>query len=192
MDNLNEVVKMLVNELNEKIINDCKNSVALGPVEVPEVFDKWKQVLVDDTVSALDTTCNSSDVEQTMMIGVLKEIVQGGDFLFEADEKVEEFDFDFSEEEKDELIDWVDNNKLEAIKAVLFGYKVKEQLYYIIFPGFNFNDKYLNYSERNGYLLLCDKTELKYVKTQFTMDFIEEHFPEYKQFAVKVEEADVR
>lgn len=193
MDNLNEAVeavKMLANELDEKIINECKNSVVFGPVEVPEVFDKWKQALVDDTVSALDITYNSSDVEQTMMIGVLKEIVQGGDFLFEADEKVEEFDFDFSEEEKDELIDWVDNNKLEAIKAVLFGYKVKEQLYYVIFPGFNFNDKYLNYSERNGYLLLCDKTELKYVKTKFTMDFIEEHFPEYKQFAVKIEEVD--
>lgn len=187
MDNLNEAVeavKMLANELDEKIINECKNSVVFGPVEVPEVFDKWKQALVDDTVSALDITYNSSDVEQTMMIGVLKEIVQGGDFLFEADEKVEEFDFDFSEEEKDELIDWVDNNKLEAIKAVLFGYKVKEQLYYVILPGL-IDDSFLNYNLENGRLLIMDEVENSRYKTRFTMDFIEEHFPEYKQFAVE-------
>ena len=156
-------------------------------VEVPEVFDKWVCQLIDDTVDFFD---GNKDIENTMKIYVLELITRGGEALLEPRKKVEGFDFNLSEAEENELIDWVDNNKLEAIKAVLFGYKVKEQLYYVIFPGFNFNDKYLNYSERNGYLLLCDKTELKYVKTQFTMDFIEEHFPEYKQFAVKVEEVD--
>lgn len=159
-------------------------------VEVPEVFDKWKQALVDDTVSALDTTYNSSDVEKTMAIGVLKEIVQGGNALFEADEMVEEFEFDLSEAEENELIDWVDNNKLEAIKAVLFGYKVREQLYYVIFPRID-GSNFLNYHthDREAYFLM-GKEECFGYKTQFTMDFIEEHFPEYKQFAVKIEEVD--
>lgn len=160
-------------------------------VEVPEVFDKWKQALVDDTVSALDTTYNSSDVEKTMIIGVLKEIVQGGNVLFEADEMVEEFEFDLSEAEEDELIDWVHNNKLEAIEAVLFGYKVKEQLYYVILPKF-FIDRFLNYHKRMDMLTMGDGEENTEIKTRFTMEFIEEHFPEYKQFAVKVEEADAR
>lgn len=194
MDNLNEVVeavKMLANELDEKIINECKNSVVFGPVEVPEVFDKWKQALVDDTVSALDTIYNSSDVEKTMTIGVLKEIVQGGNALFEANEMVEEFEFDLSEAKENELIDWVDNNKLEAIKAVLFGYKVREQLYYVIFPRINGNN-FLNYYTHNGEVYFMGKEECFGYKTRFTMDFIEERFPEYKQFAVKVEEADAR
>lgn len=160
-------------------------------VVVPVVFDKWKQTLIDDVVSTLGSRgYNTEIIEKTMKVGVIELITRGGNGIFEYAEEVEDFYFDFNEDEEDELIDWVDNNKLEAIKAVLFGYKVKEQLYYVIFPGFNFNDKYLNYSERNGYLLLCDKTELKYVKTKFTMDFIEEHFPEYKQFAVKIEEVD--
>ncbi|MBF7131578.1 DUF1642 domain-containing protein [Pediococcus pentosaceus] len=162
-------------------------------VEVPEVFDEWKSTLMDEVVAGFVDTNFEEDIqsiENTMKIYVLELIIRGGEALLEPREKVEDFDFYLSEAEENELIDWVDNNKLEAIKAVLFGYKVKEQLYYVIFPGFNFNDKYLNYSERNGYLLLCDKTELKYVKTKFTMDFIEEHFPEYKQFAVKIEEVD--
>lgn len=160
-------------------------------VVVPAVFDKWKQALVDDVVSALDMVDDSNDVEKTMIIGVLKEIVQGGNVLFEADEMVEEFEFDLSEEEKAELIDWVDNNKLEAIKAVLFGYKVEEQLYYVIFPQL-FIDRFLNYDELYHDLTIADGEETDEIKTRFTMDFIEEHFPEYKQFAVKVEEADAR
>lgn len=158
-------------------------------IEVPEVFDKWKQALVDDVVSALDIADGSNDVEQTMMIGVLKEIVQGGNVLFEAEEMVEGFEFDLSEEEKAELIDWVDNNKLEAIKAVLFGYKVKEQLYYVVLPKLS-DDNFLNCNPKNNYLFIADKTEDDYYKTRFTMDFIEEHFPEYEQYAEKVEEVD--
>lgn len=158
-------------------------------IEVPEVFDEWKQALVDDVVSALDIADGSNDVEQTMMIGVLKEIVQGGNVLFEAEEIVEGFEFDLSEEEKAELVDWVDNNKLEAIKAVLFGYKVKEQLYYVVLPKLS-DDNFLNCNPKNNYLFIADKIEDDYYKTRFTMDFIEEHFPEYKQYAEKVEEVD--
>lgn len=158
-------------------------------IVVPVVFDKWKQALVDDVVSALDIADGSNDVEQTMMIGVLKEIVQGGDALFEAEKIVEGFEFDLSEEEKAELIDWVDNNKLESIKAVLFGYKVKEQLYYVILPKLS-DDNFLNCNPKNNYLFIADKTEDDYYKTKFTMDFIEEHFPEYEQYAEKVEEVD--
>lgn len=160
-------------------------------VVVPVVFDEWKQALVDDVVSVLDMADGSNDVENTMIIGVLKEIVQGGNVLFEADEMFEGFEFDLSEEEKDELIDWVDNNKLEAIKAVLFGYKVEEQLYYVIFPQL-FIDRFLNYNELYHDLTINDGEETDETRVRFTMDFIEEHFPEYKQFAVKVEEADAR
>lgn len=158
-------------------------------IVVPVVFDEWKQALVDDVVSALDIADGSNDVEQTMMIGVLKEIVQGGNVLFEAEEIVEGFEFDLSEEEKAELVDWVDNNKLEAIKAVLFGYKVKEQLYYVVLPKLS-DDNFLNCNPKNNYLFIADKTEDDYYKTRFTMDFIEEHFPEYEQYAEKVEEVD--
>lgn len=160
-------------------------------VVVPAVFDKWKQALVDDVVSALDMVDDSNDVEKTMIIGVLKEIVQGGNVLFEADEMVEEFEFDLSEEEKAELVDWVGNNRLDAIKAVLFGYKVEEQLYYVIFPQL-FVDRFLNYNELYHELTIDDGEETDEIKTRFTMEFIEEHFPEYKQFAVKIEEADAR
>lgn len=158
-------------------------------VVVPAVFDKWKQALVDDVVSALDMVDDSNDVEKTMIIGVLKEIVQGGNVLFEADEMVDEFEFDLSEEEKAELVDWVGNNRLDAIKAVLFGYKVEEQLYYVELPNV-IGSRFLNYCEDDGEILLADKGETYSCKTRFTMDFIEEHFPEYKQFAVKVEKVD--
>lgn len=163
-------------------------------IEVPEVFDKWKSALIDEIVAGFVDTNFEEDIpsiENTMKIFALELITRGGEALLEPHEKVEGFDFDLSEEEKDELIDWVDNNKLEAIKAVLFGYKVKEQLYYVIFPKF-FIDYFLNYHKKIDVFTMGDGEENTEIKTRFTMDFIEEHFPEYKQFAVKVEEADAR
>lgn len=161
-------------------------------VVVPVVFDKWKQTLIDEVVAGFVDTNFEEDIpsiENTMKTFALELITRGGEALLEPHEKVEGFDFDLSEEEKAELIDWVDNNKLEAIKAVLFGYKVKEQLYYVIFPKF-FIDHFLNYHKKIDVFTMGDGEENTEIKTRFTMDFIEENFPEYKQFAVKVEEVD--
>lgn len=160
-------------------------------VVVPAVFDKWKQALVDDVVSDLDMTNISGYVEKTMMIDAIEEIVLGGNAIFEAGEEVQEFNFNLNENEKSQLMDWINNNKLDAIKAILFGYKVEEQLYYVIFPQL-FVDRFLNYNELYHELTINDGEETDEIKTRFTMEFIEEHFPEYKQFAVKVEEADAR
>lgn len=192
MNNLDEMVKIAGNEIDKQTINDCKNNIELGPVEVPEVFDKWKQTLIDDVVSTLGSRGYSTDIiEKTMKVGVIELITRGGNEIFEYAEEVEDFYFEFNEDEENELIDWVDNNKLEAIKAVLFGYKVREQLYYVIFPRINGNN-FLNYYNHNGEVYFMGKEECFGYRTRFTMDFIEEHFPEYKQFAVKVEEADAR
>jgi hypothetical protein len=161
-------------------------------IEVPEVFDEWKSTLMDEVVAGFVDTDFEEDIpniENTMKIYVLGLITRGGEALLEPREKVEGFDFYLSEDEENELIDWVDNNKLEAIKAVLFGYKTKEQLYYVILPKL-IGYRFLNYDSKNDFLFIMDEIESKLLKTQFTMDFIEEHFPEYKQFAVKIEEVD--
>lgn len=154
-------------------------------VVVPVVFDKWKQTLIDDVVSTLGSRgYNTEIIKKTMKVGVIELITRGGNGIFEYAEEVEDFYFDFNEDEENELIDWVDNNKLEAIKAVLFGYKVREQLYYVIFPRINGNN-FLNYYTHNGEIYFMGKEECFGYETRFTMDFIEEHFPEYKQFAVE-------
>lgn len=161
-------------------------------IEVPGVFDEWKSTLMDEIVASFVDTNFEEDIpsiENTMKIYVLELITRGGEALLEPREKVEGFDFNLSEAEENELIDWVDNNKLEAIKAVLFGYKVKEQLYYVILPKL-IDDRFLNYDSKNDFLFIMNETDSKRFKTRFTMDFIEEHFPEYKQFAVKTEEVD--
>lgn len=163
-------------------------------VVVPVVFDKWKQTLIDEVVAGFVDTNFEEDIpsiENTMKTFALELITRGEEALLEPHEKVEGFDFDLSEEEKDELIDWVDNNKLEGIKAVLFGYKVKEQLYYVVLPRIDGNN-FLNYHTHDGKVYFMGEEECFGYETRFTMDFIEEHFPEYKQFAVKVEEADAR
>ncbi|WEA58298.1 DUF1642 domain-containing protein [Pediococcus pentosaceus] len=163
-------------------------------IEVPEVFDEWKSTLMDEVVAGfvdIDFEEDIPNIENTMKIYVLGLITRGGEALLEPREKVEGFDFYLSEDEENELIDWVDNNKLEAIKAVLFGYKIKEQLYYVILPKLS-GYRFLNYDSKNDFLIILDDIESQLLKTRFTMEFIEEHFPEYKQFAVKVEEADAR
>lgn len=163
-------------------------------IEVPEVFDEWKSTLMDEVVAGFVDTDFEEDIpniENTMKIYVLELITRGGEALLEPREKVEGFDFNLSEAEENELIDWVDNNKLEAIKAVLFGYKVREQLYYVILPRIDGNN-FLNYHSHDGKVYFMGKEECFGYETRFTIDFIEEHFPEYKQFAVKVEEADAR
>lgn len=161
-------------------------------IEVPEVFDKWKSALIDEIVASFVNTNFEEDIpsiEKTMKIYVLELITRGGEALLEPHEKVEGFDFYLSEEEKDELIDWVDNNKLDGIKAVLFGYKVKEQLYYVVLPRID-GDNFLNYHTHDGKAYFMGEEECFGYETRFTMDFIDENFPEYKQFAVKVEEVD--
>lgn len=159
-------------------------------VVVPVVFDKWKKALIDDVVSTLGSRgYNADTIEKTMEVGVIELIIRGRNGIFEYAEEVEDFDFDLNEEEKFKLVDWINNNKLEAIKAVLYGYKVEEQLYYVIFPHL-LVDRFLNYNELYHDLTIADGKETDEIKTRFTMEFIEEHFPEYKQFAVKVEEAD--
>nr|DAZ69647.1 MAG TPA: Protein of unknown function (DUF1642) [Caudoviricetes sp.] len=187
-------IEIKAGEINLAGYEITAHGIIKEEIEVPEVFDEWKSTLMDEVVAGFVDTNFEEDIpniENTMKIYVLELITRGGEALLEPREKVEGFDFYLSEDEENELIDWVDNNKLEAIKAVLFGYKVKEQLYYVIFPRF-FIDHFLNYHKRMDMFTMGDGEENTEIKTRFTMDFIEEHFPEYKQFAVKVEEADAR
>lgn len=177
-------------EINSAEYEITAHGIIEKEIEVPEVFDKWKSALIDETVASFVNTNFEEDIpsiENTMKIYVLELITRGGKALLEPREKVEEFDFYLSEAEEDELIDWVDNNKLEASKAVLFGYKVKEQLYYMILPRVDGNN-FLNYHTHDGKVYFMGKEECFGYKTRFTMDFIEEHFPEYEQYAVRVEE----
>lgn len=66
--------------------------------------------------------------------------------------------------------------------------EVEEELYYIKMPYARC--KVLNEDSRYGEVRFTDRIETAYFKTKFTLDCIEEKYPELKQFAVKVEEID--
>lgn len=66
--------------------------------------------------------------------------------------------------------------------------EVKEELYYIKLPYGK--DKYLNQKLANGAVIYADNEQFESFRTCFTMAYIEEVFPMFKQFAVKVEEEE--
>lgn len=64
--------------------------------------------------------------------------------------------------------------------------EVKEELYYIKMP--HGGGVVLNEVSQDDKVRFSDREETTHCKTKFTLDYIEEKYPEYKQFAVKVEE----
>lgn len=64
--------------------------------------------------------------------------------------------------------------------------EVKEELYYIKMP--HGGGVVLNEVWQDDKVRFSDREETTHCKTKFTLGYIEETYPEYKQFAVKVEE----
>lgn len=144
----------------------------MSKVKVPAAFDKWyKQV---------EEKSEGYNVEFRAMYLIAS---QGFKFGVADEDNVLGMDFDLTEEEIDTMRYYVSFQKKDAMRAILDGYEVETQLYHIIFPGFD--GEYLNYSKATKRIWLDDEEEQGHIKTKFTMDFIEEELPQYKQFAVE-------
>ncbi|MGK4094397.1 DUF1642 domain-containing protein [Pediococcus pentosaceus] len=147
----------------------------MNKVKVPAVFDKWYKQLKQ--LENKNELCDASEAAMFLISA------QGHGYSAAGERNIMKFDFDLTGYEQNEMLYYIHNNKVEAIRAILDGYEVEKKLYHIIFPGFN--DEYLNYSKATKRMWLDDEEEQGHIKTKFTMDFIEEELPQYKQFAVE-------
>jgi len=82
----------------------------------------------------------------------------------------------------------VDGHQNKFALAWIYGYKVREQLYYVRFTGNN--GDFLNLNTETGKVFTGGHQEIYEYKAQFTMPEIIAIDPRYKAFAVKVEEVD--
>lgn len=64
--------------------------------------------------------------------------------------------------------------------------EAKEELYYIKFP--HSGGLVLNEVSQDDKVRFSDQEQTTHCTTKFTLEYIEDTYPEYKQFAVKVEE----
>lgn len=147
----------------------------MSKVKVPAVFDKWYKQL-----KQLE---NGNEICDAIEAAMFLISAQGHGYSAAGEGNIMKIHFNLTAYEEDEMLLYICFNKVEAIRAILDGYEVEKKLYHIIFPGFN--DEYLNYSKATKRMWLDDEEEQGHIKTKFTMDFIEEELPQYKQFAVE-------
>lgn len=149
----------------------------MSKVKVPAVFDKWyKQVA--------EKSCYRNVRNRAIFL-----IASDGFSSHCAlENNVLKINFDLSDDEADEIGKYAYYHKEDAIRAILDGYEVEEQLYYIRIP--HLEKSIVNYDLEDGHFFTSNTEETPWVKIKFTMDFIEKNLPELKQYAVKAEEVD--
>lgn len=145
----------------------------MSKVKVPAVFDKWyKQV---------KHFSNGFNFKNRAMYLIAS---QGFQFGVADEDNVLGMDFDLTEEEANTMRYYVGNHREDAMRAILDGYEVEEQLYYIRIP--HLEKSIVNYDLVDSHFSTSNTEETPWVQTKFTMDFIEKNLPELKQYAEKV------
>lgn len=145
----------------------------MSKVKVPAVFDKWyKQV---------KHFSNGFNFKNRAMHLIAS---QGFGYCVASENNILEIDFDLTEEEIDAMRYYINSHKEDAMRAILDGYEVEEQLYYIRIP--HLEKGIVNYDLEDGHFFTSNTEETPWVKIKFTMDFIEKDLPELKQYAEKV------
>lgn len=146
----------------------------MSKVKVPAAFDKWyKQV---EEFSDID---NFKDRAMYLIAS------QGFGYCVADENNILGIDFDLTEKEVNAMRYYTDSHKEDAMRAILDGYEVEEQLYDIRIP--HLEGSVVNYDLEDSHFFASNTEETPWVQTKFTMDFIEKNLPELKQYAVKVE-----
>lgn len=195
LNHLQRFTKGFLNEFNQ--LNGVSNLTGEpSEIIVPEVFDKWKSALIDEVVASFVGTNFEEDIraiENTMKMGAIEYITQGDGALFTPCYKFDDFDLGLSDNEEDELVYWVKDNKINAIKAILFGYKVKEDMFVVRLPDLDPENNYINYDlDEDCFDVGCewesawDNPKDDVYIDRFPMSVIKERLPKYVQYAEKV------
>lgn len=147
----------------------------MSKVKVPAAFDKWyKQV---------KHFSSGSDFKDRVMYLIAS---QGFGYCVADENNILGIDFDLTEKEVNTMRYYTDSHKEDAMRAILDGYEVEEQLYYIRIP--HLEGSVVNYDLEDGHFFTSNTVEDTFIQTKFTMSFIEKNLPEFKQYAVKAEE----
>ncbi|MDB1562936.1 DUF1642 domain-containing protein [Pediococcus pentosaceus] len=147
----------------------------MSKVKVPAVFDKWYKQVEEKSIY--------SDFKHRAMYLIAS---QGFGYCVADENNILEIDFDLTEKEANTMRYYVGNHKEDAMRAILDGYEVEEQLYYIRIP--HLEGSVVNYDLEDGHFFTSNTVEDAFIQTKFTMSFIEKNLPEFKQYAVKAEE----
>lgn len=149
----------------------------MSKVKVPAVFDKWYKQL-----KQLE---NGNEICDAIEAAMFLISAQGHGYSAAGEGNIMKIHFNLTAYEEDEMLLYICFNKVEAMRAILDGYEVEEQLYDIRIP--HLEGSVVNCDLEDGHFFASNTEETPWIQTKFTMDFIERNLPELKQYAVKVE-----
>lgn len=154
----------------------------MSKVKVPAAFDKWyKQVK------------HFSDIDNFKDRAMYLIASQGFGYCVADENNILGIDFDLTEKEVNAMRYYTDSHKEDAMRAILDGYEVEEQLYVVRLPDLDPENNYINYDlDEDCFDVGCkwesawDNPKDDVYVDQFPMYVIEERLPKYVQYAEKV------
>lgn len=150
-------------------------------VKVPYVFKKWYTLI-----------CCEGSAKERALLYISSHGLNGYRAISNPIIPVY-FGSSLTEKEINDFESYIDNHKMKAIAAILYGFEIDEQLYTIDLPHIGDCVMRIQYDTGEDNFTLGDKVNIPWrlrdlflYIDQFPMNVIEERLPEYKQFAVAV------